>query len=438
MDDKPIHKTFEIKVLEQRKDGGRIVINTASVDRDRDRVMPGGAKVDNYLRNPVVQWGHNYRDPWATVGKTNSLNVSPDSIEVDFDLRPAANDHDPQNIVLLLWNGGWVNTSSIGFIPKAGKPNDVGGTDFSEWELLEWSLVPIPANQDALRLAIKGLADEGAGDVWDAAIARTILDKSLTIPAREAQLKVLTHWRAKMQEPIGKEADAEGDPGRAWIRRLSLESGFGKQTIYACFRKHTVDVPKDATLLQMDMVFGGCSEVPHPEAGKTVTFKDVTFIPPLEFVNQSFGKDAVIARTLRDCTDEDAVKAPGEQWDVLNLSDVVDALPMEKSLALQAPPGFDVDFLTRSGAEQATKFVKRLHETKRGRVLSAKNEGKIRQARDNLDEVLAEIEKPETEDEGKTIPAATPAAPLLDAAGERDLAESMRILLNTVKGEITK
>ncbi len=35
-----IRKTFEIKVLEKRKDGGRIAINTGSVDRDRDRVFP--------------------------------------------------------------------------------------------------------------------------------------------------------------------------------------------------------------------------------------------------------------------------------------------------------------------------------------------------------------------------------------------------------------
>ena len=69
-----IHKTFEIKVLEQRKDGGRIVINTADVDRDRDRVMPSGVKLDNYSKNPIVQWAHDYRSPWATIGKTHGLD----------------------------------------------------------------------------------------------------------------------------------------------------------------------------------------------------------------------------------------------------------------------------------------------------------------------------------------------------------------------------
>jgi len=156
-----IHKTFEIQVLSGSDQGGRILINTGAVDRDRDRVMPSGMKVENYTRNPVVQWGHNYRDPWATVGKTTRLDVTPEGIIAEFELRPAANDQDPQNIVRLLWEGGWVRTASIGFIPTQGKQNAEGGMDFSEWELLEWSLVPIPANQDALRLAVKGFVEEG-------------------------------------------------------------------------------------------------------------------------------------------------------------------------------------------------------------------------------------------------------------------------------------
>jgi hypothetical protein len=155
-------KEFPIEVVERRKDGGRIRINTAGLDRDRDRVLPAGARLENYQKNPVMQWGHNYRDPWATIGKANALTITPDAIDADFTLRPAANDQDPQNIIRLLWEGEWVRTSSIGFIPKTGKPNAEGGTDFTEWELLEFSLVPIPANQDALRLAIKGLSMDNA------------------------------------------------------------------------------------------------------------------------------------------------------------------------------------------------------------------------------------------------------------------------------------
>jgi HK97 family phage prohead protease len=149
------HAICPIDVLDYQKDGGRILINTGNPDRARDRVLPLGARVENYLKNPVVQWGHNYFDPWATIGRTVKLEMTDQGIVSEFELRPAANEVDPQNIVRLLWEGNWVRTASIGFNPLNGAANSNGGVDYTEWELLEWSLVPIPMNQDALRLAVK-------------------------------------------------------------------------------------------------------------------------------------------------------------------------------------------------------------------------------------------------------------------------------------------
>lgn len=159
MDTQLRHKLVPIEISERTKQGGRITINTISVDRDKDRVMPAGGRFDNYMQNPIVQWGHNYRDPWATIGRTKGMERTAERITAEFELRPAANEQDPQNIVLLLWDGGWIRTASIGFQPLSGAENEFGGFDFTEWDLLEWSLVPIPSNQDALRLAVKGLDD---------------------------------------------------------------------------------------------------------------------------------------------------------------------------------------------------------------------------------------------------------------------------------------
>ncbi len=47
--------------------------------------------------------------------------------------------------------------ASIGFRPlTTPKANDLGGYDFGSVELLEWSLVPVPANPDALRRSVGG------------------------------------------------------------------------------------------------------------------------------------------------------------------------------------------------------------------------------------------------------------------------------------------
>jgi HK97 family phage prohead protease len=158
------HKTFTAELVSKSDAGGRITISTAGCDRDRDRVMSRGAVLENYLKNPVVMWGHSYGAPADVIGRTVNLDVQEGGITADFELRPAANDQDPQNIVRLLWDGGWVRTASIGFRPIEMQPNEYGGNDITAWELLEWSLVPIPANQDALRLAAKAL-DMTSGDV---------------------------------------------------------------------------------------------------------------------------------------------------------------------------------------------------------------------------------------------------------------------------------
>lgn len=159
---KKITKSMEFELVEKSDNGGRIMITTNAVDRVGDRVLPGGAMLDNYLANPVVQFGHNYAEPWATIGKTTKLEVLEDGIAVEFELRPSANDIDPQNIVRLLWEGDWLRTSSIGFNPLEWEENDLGGRDFTSWELLEWSLVPVPMNQEALRLTAKALDDAPA------------------------------------------------------------------------------------------------------------------------------------------------------------------------------------------------------------------------------------------------------------------------------------
>jgi HK97 family phage prohead protease len=152
-----IHKTFAAELVSKSDAGGRITISTASLDRDNDRVMPSGVILDNYTRNPVVMWGHSYGAPADLIGRAVNLEVSDAGITADFELRPAANDQDPQNIVRLLWDGGWVRTASIGFRPIAAQANEFGGKDFTAWELLEFSLTPVPANADALRLAAKAL-----------------------------------------------------------------------------------------------------------------------------------------------------------------------------------------------------------------------------------------------------------------------------------------
>jgi hypothetical protein len=149
------NKNVNLQVTEKKADGGRIIISTGEVDRDKDRVFPQGAKIENYMRSPVVLFGHNYFDPWSLIGQTNSLEVNETGIVAEFSFREPANEADPMHIIRSLWDQGILKAASIGFRPETMVPNDFGGLDFVSWELLEFSLVHVPANQSALRLAAK-------------------------------------------------------------------------------------------------------------------------------------------------------------------------------------------------------------------------------------------------------------------------------------------
>lgn len=348
-----ITKTCTVKIVEQRADGGRILISTPAVDRDKDRVMPLGVRADTYLKNPVVQWGHDYSSPSSTIGRTKSLEITPDGIIADFELRPAANDQDPQNVVRLLWDGGWVRAASIGFIPRNGTKNEFGGMDFTDVELLEWSLVSIPANQEALRLAVKAL---DAGD---------------QLVAKDA--------------PAEQQAEAPAQPAlRAWIRRLEVESPAGKQIVFGCTYARTADIPADATRLSIN-AFGECEEIPDPNAGKTITITDISFVPPVElaFDDAAYGCGG-------PTSEDELLHAWGGDFQVLSVGEIIDGLSIDTEQK-QVGAGIEINRLTRKVVQRAKKQAlhvihkRALIETKRGRVLSAANESELRGALDDID-----------------------------------------------------
>lgn len=205
------HKTFTAEIQQKGDAGGRIVISTAGCDRDRDRVMSRGAVLENYLKNPVVMWGHSYGAPADVIGRTVNLDVQDGGIAADFELRPAANDQDPQNIVRLLWDGGWVRTASIGFRPIEMQPNEFGGNDITAWELLEWSLVPIPANQDALRLAAKALDAFGAVEPGAQGYAPDGEQKDAA-PEGDTPASVVETTPADGKQDVGSDSDGATPP----------------------------------------------------------------------------------------------------------------------------------------------------------------------------------------------------------------------------------
>jgi len=359
------YKIVDIEVKDHRKDGGRIVISTGSVDRDKDRVFPQGAKVENFLKNPVVLWGHNYQDAASLIGRANSIEVTETGIVADFTLRAAANDSDPQNIVLLLWEKEFVRASSIGFMPESAVQNDFGGMDFVSWELLEFSLVSVPANQEALRLAAKTYPKAWAAYQKSGRVLSAANEKKIKT-ARDNLNDVLDQLAEDAAADDGKglaprrvKAEALTPGGSlAWVRRLEVISAFGPQQLYAVFRQYTIDIPKDATVLRCDDD-GNIVDRPHPEAGKTITQKEVTFVPPLAFDSDDWGEDAVYSICGSDRPDEDMVTSRSKDWEVAHLSEVIDYIPATKSLKVRHLFTSGIQVFTQRGLNRAKAVIRR-------------------------------------------------------------------------------
>lgn len=170
-----IYKIFSVQSKAIDREAGiyEVMISTENIDRQGDIVRASGGQFENYLKNPVVLLGHDYHD--LPIAKTIELSVVPGSgIRAKFQF-PASGLYEKADTTRKLWDAGFLNAASIGFSPLKSinlDPNRPWGPqDYVEWELLEWSIVTVPANQDALRLALDNInsAIEKRGRVLSAA-----------------------------------------------------------------------------------------------------------------------------------------------------------------------------------------------------------------------------------------------------------------------------
>lgn len=126
----------------------QLTISTDAPDRDHDTLNASGWHLDNYRSNPVVLWAHDYRE--LPIAKALRVWVG------DGQLHAIAHFVEPEisalgETVFQMLRRGYLNAASVGFAPiKWVRNEDTGGVDYIEQELLEFSIVPVPANPGAL------------------------------------------------------------------------------------------------------------------------------------------------------------------------------------------------------------------------------------------------------------------------------------------------
>lgn len=124
-----------------------------------------GMATENYERNPVVMWAHDVvgRSPSGglPVGRTLRLDKAADGRMVaDFEF---LSDDPFAQRVKNAWDKGFLRAASVNWIPVESAPGEGGRWRDTRSDLLEWSIVAVPADPDALRESHRRLLDEYLG-----------------------------------------------------------------------------------------------------------------------------------------------------------------------------------------------------------------------------------------------------------------------------------
>src|SRR6266699_2286632 len=116
------------------------VISSAAPDRAGDVIVPAGLRnAEEFLLNPVVLWAHQRTLP--PVGTCVALDVQPTRVVAVTKFAegvPLAED------VFRLYEQGVLRGWSVGLLPRRVTPRPgQRGLRIEEWDLLEYSAVPI-------------------------------------------------------------------------------------------------------------------------------------------------------------------------------------------------------------------------------------------------------------------------------------------------------
>lgn len=129
------------------------VLSDETIDRMGDIIAADGWDIQSFKKNPVALFNHS---PSFMVGKWSNLRVEKGELRGYLKLAPEGTSARIDEIRKLV-EYGILQAVSVGFRPLEYQPLDIknpwGGNKFTKQELIETSLVAVPANANALAVA---------------------------------------------------------------------------------------------------------------------------------------------------------------------------------------------------------------------------------------------------------------------------------------------
>lgn len=221
----PIRK--EIALVEAGTGGSELVdyvLSSEAVDRPGDTIKASGWRDDNYAKNPVILFGHDYGS--LPVGRMTGARAVDGARYVGKGVEFTPRDLYPfGHMVGGLVRGGYLPAGSVGFQPLKWAFNEErGGVDFLEQELLEFSVVPVPANPEALVAAKSAGIDVALLCGW----AEKILDGGAKVLVPREQVEIIRKTLAPKSFQVARGMDDMEDEGED--ESLSAED-FARQMV---------------------------------------------------------------------------------------------------------------------------------------------------------------------------------------------------------------
>lgn len=118
-------------------------VTTSEVDRHMESIDTEGISTDNYMKNPVVLYGHDYSS--LPIGKAISVKSFKNKMTARFQL--AVKELPFAATVAELIKGGYLNAVSIGGVVRQWSEDYM---TIQEMDMVEFSVVPVPANPSAI------------------------------------------------------------------------------------------------------------------------------------------------------------------------------------------------------------------------------------------------------------------------------------------------
>lgn len=212
-----LRKAFiaECKAIDTEARAVDFTISTASVDRMGDTIAVDGWKMDNYRKNPVVLWAHDAS--MLPIAKASNVRVEDGKLKARAEFMPKEISG-MSNAVFEMIKGGFLSATSVGFAPIkyafSEEPGRKHGIDFIEQELLEFSVVPIPANAEALVEARSAGIDIEPVREW----AAKLLDSENLATISRDRLKLIEGLAAEFRAIAAKLPKTAAGASGIWRR----------------------------------------------------------------------------------------------------------------------------------------------------------------------------------------------------------------------------